>query len=158
LRSINLNINGHCFQISVNHHETLLEVLRDDLGLTGTKEACDGGECGACTVLLNGKAVLSCLTLAVDAEGKSVVTIEGLQREDDLDQIQKAFIEEGAIQCGFCTAGMILSAKALFNENPRPHIEEIKEAISGNLCRCTGYAKPVRALVKLGEKNRHLGK
>lgn len=152
-QSIDLEINRHVYRFEVEPHQTLLELLRDDLGLTGAKEGCDGGECGACTVLLDGEPVLSCLTLAVDVQGKSIITIEGLSQEGELDPIQKIFIEEGAFQCGFCTPGMILSARALFNQNPTPTVEEIKEGISGNLCRCTGYAKPIQALVKFSRKN-----
>lgn len=146
---IELRVNGSLYCLEIKPHSTLLEVLRNDLGLTGTKEGCDGGECGACTILLDGEPVLSCLMLAIEAEGKSITTIEGLAQDGELDVIQKVFIEEGAFQCGFCTPGMILSAKALFNHNSSPTIEAIKEAISGNLCRCTGYIKPIRALVKL---------
>lgn len=150
--AVELEINGRAYRVEVEPYETLLEVLRNDLGLTGAKEGCDGGECGACTVLLDGEAVLSCLTLALDAQGKSIITIEGLAQGGELDPIQKAFIEEGAFQCGFCTPGMILSAKALLDRNPSPTIGELKEAISGNLCRCTGYIKPLRALAKLTEE------
>ena len=148
---IDLKINGRIYHQEIEPHETLLELLRNDLGLTGTKEGCDGGECGACTVLINGEAVLSCLTLAVDVQEKSIITIEGLAQDGKLDLVQKAFIEESAFQCGFCTPGMILSAKALFDRNPSPTLEEIKEAISGNLCRCTGYVKPIHALLKLSK-------
>ncbi len=150
-QSIELQVNGSFYYLEIKPSKTLLEVLRDDLGLTGTKEGCDGGECGACTILLDGEPILSCLMLAIEAQGKSITTIEGLAENGKLDVIQKAFIEEGAFQCGFCTPGMILSAKALFDHNPSPTIEEMKEAISGNLCRCTGYIKPIRALAKLAE-------
>lgn len=150
-QSIELQVNGSFYYLEIKPSKTLLEVLRDDLGLTGTKEGCDGGECGACTILLDGEPILSCLMLAIEAQGKSITTIEGLAKNGKLDVIQKAFIEEGAFQCGFCTPGMILSAKALFDRNPSPTTEEMKEAISGNLCRCTGYIKPIRALAKLAE-------
>ena len=150
---VELSINGHSFQVEIEAHRTLLEVLRQDLGLTGTKEGCDGGECGACTVLIDGRAVLACLTLAVETRGKEITTIEGLADQDTLDPLQEAFIQEGAIQCGFCTPGMIMSAKGLLNRNPSPTLQEIKQGISGNLCRCTGYIKPLRALEKLVRKS-----
>ncbi|MBI4267338.1 MAG: (2Fe-2S)-binding protein, partial [Chloroflexi bacterium] len=127
--------------------DTLLEVIRDKFQLTGTKESCSLGDCGACTVILDGKAVNSCLVLAVAARGKEVLTIEGLRNEAGLHPIQKAFIEHGAVQCGFCTPGMILSAKALLDENPTPTENEVREAIAGNLCRCTGYVKIIEAIL-----------
>ncbi len=145
-------VNGNPHTIEVEPQQTLLEVLRNDLGLTGTKEGCGKGECGSCTVLLDGKAVNSCLVLAVTAEGKKITTIEGLTTERGLDPLQEAFIEHGAIQCGFCSPGMILSAKALLEENPRPTEEEVRAAIAGNLCRCTGYAKIVEAILAMGKK------
>jgi carbon-monoxide dehydrogenase small subunit len=129
-------------------HLTLLEVLRNHLGLTGTKEGCDGGECGACTVLLGGIPVLSCLILAEDAANKEITTIEGIGTPHQLHSIQEAFLNEGAVQCGFCTPGMILSARALLDRNPEPTEEDIKEALSGNLCRCTGYTKIIRAVLR----------
>ena len=149
---VELRVNGHSFQVEIEAHRTLLEVLRRELGLTGAKQGCDGGECGACTILIDGRAVLSCLTLAIEAQGKEITTIEGLAKEETLDPIQKAFIEEGAIQCGFCIPGMIMSAKGLLNNNSSPSLQEIKEGISGNLCRCTGYVKPLRALENLVKK------
>ncbi|MFC1814774.1 (2Fe-2S)-binding protein, partial [Thermodesulfobacteriota bacterium] len=123
---LELNVNNQIYQFEIEPHKTLLEILRHDLGLTGTKEGCDGGECGACTVLINGEAVLACLTLAIDVQKKNITTIEGLAVNGELDPIQSAFMEEGAIQCGFCTPGMILSAKALLNQNPTPTLKEIK--------------------------------
>ena len=153
-KPVELKVNKHEYLLEIDFHKTLLEVLRGDLGLTGTKEGCDGGECGACTVLVDGDPVLSCLTLAVEAQGKEITTIEGLANGDELDPVQTAFIEEGAIQCGFCTPGMILSAKGLLKQNPLPTISEIKEGISGNLCRCTGYVKPLRAMMKVAEKKK----
>jgi len=143
---IRLKVNGEDYDLLVPPNKTLLEVLREDLALTGTKEGCQDGTCGACTVLLDGKAVRSCLVLAVEAEGKEVVTIEGLSKGEELHPIQEAFVNYGAVQCGFCTPGMILAAKALLDSNPNPSEEEIREAISGNLCRCTGYVKIVEAI------------
>ena len=148
-KKIAVTVNGEKYQLDIEPHRLLLEFLRDDLGLTGTKEACGLGDCGACTVLLDGKAVNSCLILAVDVHQKTVITIEGLSNNQGLDSLQESLINMGAIQCGFCTPGMIMSAKALLNQNPTPTLQEIKEGISGNLCRCTGYVKPLQALEKL---------
>ena len=145
-QEIHLDINGKGYTISVFPQRTLLEVLREDLGLIGTKEGCSEGECGVCTVLLDGIPVRSCLLLAVDVRGRKITTIEGLVKEGELHPIQKSFIEHGAIQCGFCTPGMILSAKALLDEKPSPTEEEIRIALSGNLCRCTGYQKIFKAV------------
>ncbi len=150
--TVNFTLNGDHESITVNPNLTLLEVIRDVFGLTGTKEGCGHGECGACTVLLNGKAVNSCLVLISQVEGKEVTTIEGLSRDGSLDPLQASFIETGAIQCGYCTPGMILSAKSLLLKNGNPSDEEIKTAISGNLCRCTGYAKIIKA-IKLAARN-----
>lgn len=146
LHQITLIINGSSLELAVESGETLLEVLRYRLGLTGTKRGCDMGTCGACTVIIDRKPILSCLTLAVDCHGKNITTIEGLAREGHLHPLQDAFIKHGAIQCGFCTPGMILSAKALLDENSKPSEEEIKESISGNICRCTGYQKILEAI------------
>ena len=132
--------------MAIDPWKTLQEVLREDLGLFGTKKGCDTGDCGACTVLMDGKSTLSCLLLAVEAEGKEITTIEGLAQQGELHPVQEAFIENGAIQCGFCTPGMILTAKALLDERPEPDEEEIRLGISGNLCRCTGYTKIVAAI------------
>jgi carbon-monoxide dehydrogenase small subunit len=143
---VKLIVNGEPIEVKVGPWVTLLEVIRDKLELTGTKEACSLGECGACTVILDGKAVNSCLVLAVEAQGKEILTIEGLRQKGELHPLQKAFIDEGAVQCGFCTPGMILSAKALLDKNPDPDEDEIKEALAGNLCRCTGYVKIVKAV------------
>jgi len=145
-KAVKMTVNGVAFEVKVEPHKTLLQVLRGDLGLTGTKYCCGTGECGACTVLIDGKPVLSCLTLAVLADGKNILTIEGLARDGRLHPIQQAFVERGSIQCGFCTPGMIMSAKALLDSNPNPGREEIKEALSGNLCRCTGYTKIIEAV------------
>jgi aerobic carbon-monoxide dehydrogenase small subunit len=143
---IHLQVNGEPYDLLVEPRHTLLKVLRDDLGLTGTKKGCDTGDCGACTVLMNGKPINSCLALAMEANGKEITTIEGLASGDDLHPLQEAFIQAGAIQCGYCTPGMILTAKALLDENAAPSEEEVKRAISGNLCRCTGYVKIVQAI------------
>jgi len=142
-----LQINGENREVFIEPKRTLLEVLREEIGLTGTKEACDTGACGACTVLIDNKPVLSCLTLAVACKGKEITTIEGLKEGEKLHPLQASFIEHGAIQCGMCTPGMILSAKALLDENPDPGEIEVRKAIAGNLCRCTGYVKIVEAIL-----------
>jgi carbon-monoxide dehydrogenase small subunit len=149
---INLKINGESYQLNVKPNLLLLDLLRYDIGLTGTKRGCDTGECGACTVLIEGKAVNSCLVLAVEADGKNILTIEGLTKNGKLHPLQETFIEEGAVQCGFCTPGMLLSAKALLDTNPNPTEEEIKKAIAGNLCRCTGYTKIIKAIISAAKK------
>jgi aerobic carbon-monoxide dehydrogenase small subunit len=151
MKQIKITVNKNTFDLSVPPQRTLLEVIREDLGLTGTKEGCGDGECGACTVLMNGKAVNSCLVLAVEADGKEILTIEGLADCDKLHPIQQAFIDEGGLQCGFCTPGMILSTKALLDANPNPTDEEIKRGIDGNFCRCTGYTK-IFASIKTAAK------
>jgi carbon-monoxide dehydrogenase small subunit len=145
---VKLHVNGEPYEVKVKPYWTLLHLLRNELGLTGAKLGCGTGECGACTVLMDGKAVLSCLTLAARAEGKKITTIEGLATGLELHQLQEVFIKKGAIQCGFCMPGMILSAKALLDENPNPTEEEVRRAISGNLCRCSGYVKPVEAVME----------
>jgi carbon-monoxide dehydrogenase small subunit len=150
--SITLTVNGRKHSLEVAPNEILLNVLRDRLGLMGTKYGCGIGECGACTVLLNGKAVLSCQLLAFTADGGDIVTIEGLERNGSLDPLQEAFVEEGAIQCGFCTPAMLLSAKALLDEHPNPTDDDIREAIRGNICRCTGYVNIVRAIKSGAQK------
>jgi len=139
-------VNGKAVEVMVNPTWTLLKVLREELRLTGTKKGCEQGDCGACTVLLEGKAVNACLVLALQAEGKEIETIEGLGTPDHLHSLQKSFIQHGAVQCGFCTPGMLMSAVALLRKNPNPSVEEIKRSISGNLCRCTGYAKIIQAI------------
>jgi aerobic-type carbon monoxide dehydrogenase small subunit (CoxS/CutS family) len=147
-RLIELRINNDSYDLAVEPQRTLLEVLREDLGLTGAKEACGTGECGACTVLIDGKPILSCLTLAIEVQGKEIITIEGLTGGGDLHPLQKAFIQYGAIQCGYCTSGMILNAKSILDENPKPSREEILKGLEGNLCRCTGYNKIVEAIME----------
>jgi len=149
---IQLWVNGESFDLLVEPRHTLLKVLREDLGFTGTKKGCDTGDCGACTVLLNGKPVNSCLVLAVEADRTEITTIEGLAKGSELHPIQEAFIQNGAVQCGYCTPGMILSAKALLDENPHPSEVEVKRAIAGNLCRCTGYVKIIGAILAAAEK------
>jgi carbon-monoxide dehydrogenase small subunit len=144
---VTFEINGDTYELEIEPKQTLLEVLREDIGLTGTKEVCDLGTCGACTVLLDNKPILSCLTLAVACKAKEITTIEGLRKGEALHPLQAAFIQKGAIQCGMCTPGMILSAKALLDENPQPTELEVRRAIAGNLCRCTGYVKIVDAIL-----------
>ncbi|MBE3582012.1 MAG: (2Fe-2S)-binding protein [Thermoanaerobacteraceae bacterium] len=146
LLDLKLKVNGKEYQVRVKPHKRLLDVLRDDLHLTGTKEGCGIGECGACTVIMDGRAVNACLVLAASAEGKEIYTIEGLEQDGKLHPLQEAFMRHNALQCGFCTPGMIMSAKALLDRNPHPTREEIKEAISGNLCRCTGYRQIIEAI------------
>ena len=143
---IELNVNGEPYELAVEPQTTLLETLREHLGLTGTKDACGTGECGTCTVLLEGRPILSCLTLAVDCQKQSILTIEGLSEGPELTPVQQAFHEYGAIQCGFCTPGMVLSVTALLEENPKPTEEEIAKALEGHLCRCTGYNKIMEAV------------
>ena len=151
-RQIKVTVNGEIYEISVKPKKTLLDLLREDLNLTGTKMGCGNGECGACTVLINGKPVNACLFLAVEADGKEIFTIEGLADGSMLHPLQEAFIKYGAVQCGYCSPGMILSAKALLDENPRPSVEEVKKAIAGNLCRCGGYNKIVKAILSVAAK------
>jgi len=152
-REITITVNGDTYTLAVDPWRTLNEVLRNDLNLTGTKLGCGTGDCGACTVLVNGKTVSSCLTLAVEVDGKEILTVEGLAPSgEQLHPIQKAFIEKGAIQCGFCTPGMELSALYLLKKNPRPTEMQIREALSGNLCRCTGYNKIVEAIAEAAKE------
>jgi carbon-monoxide dehydrogenase small subunit len=141
-----LTVNGTPYEVAIEPRQSLLQLLREEVHLTGTKEGCSEGECGACTVLLDGKTVDSCLIFALEAQGREVTTIEGLAQGDQLHPVQKAFAEYGAVQCGFCTPGMILAAKALLDSNPHPTEREIRQGISGNLCRCTGYVKIVEAI------------
>jgi carbon-monoxide dehydrogenase small subunit len=144
-------LNGKEIEVEAPPHWTLLRLLREKLGLTGTKEGCGIGECGACTVLLDGLPVNACLILVPKVEGKRVETVEGIGSRESLHPLQRSFIEQGAIQCGFCTPGMLMSAKALLEKNPKPTREEIKEAISGNLCRCTGYQQIIVAIEAVGK-------
>jgi aerobic carbon-monoxide dehydrogenase small subunit len=147
MQPITLKVNGQPYTLIVEPRQTLLEVLRSNLGLTGAKEGCGNGSCGSCTVLLNGQAVDSCLVLAVEADGQEITTIEGLLVGGKLHPLQQAFIDAGAVQCGFCTPGMILTAKAFLDNNPHPTEADIRLGIAGNLCRCTGYDKIVRAIL-----------
>lgn len=150
-RPIRITVNGIERKLEVEPNRFLLEVLRDDLGLTGTKEGCSIGVCGACTVLLNGKIVSSCLTLAVAADGAEITTVEGISPNGELHPVQEEFVNKGALQCGFCTPGQIVAAKALLDENPHPSAGEVKEWMTGNLCRCTGYYKIIDAIIAASE-------
>ena len=149
---LRMKVNGQAVEVQVEPTWTLLRALREKLGLTGTKKGCEQGDCGACTVLLDGQAVNACLVLAPQAEGKEVETVEGLGTPDRLHPLQKSFIQHGAVQCGFCTPGMLMSAVALLRKNPHPNAEEIKRGISGNLCRCTGYQNIVKAVQYAAQK------
>ncbi|NCO40951.1 MAG: (2Fe-2S)-binding protein [Armatimonadetes bacterium CG_4_10_14_3_um_filter_66_18] len=148
-KTITLTVNGVEREAHVDVRDKLLKTLRDELGLTGTKEGCGEGECGSCTVLLDGRPVNSCLVLTVEATGAAITTIEGLEQDGQLHPLQQAFVDEGAIQCGFCTPGMVLSAKALLDRNPDPTEEDVRLGLSGNLCRCTGYTQIVRAVLNV---------
>ena len=154
LSKIRMNVNGTWVEAETRADRMLLDFLREELGLTGTKKGCEEGECGACTILMNGKAVLSCLIPVFKADGAGILTVEGMAKGDRLHPLQQSFWEQGAVQCGYCTPGMLLSAKALLDEKPEPSLEEIKKAISGNLCRCTGYGSIVRAIQVGAEKMR----
>jgi aerobic-type carbon monoxide dehydrogenase small subunit (CoxS/CutS family) len=151
MQNLSLTINGENVESRIDPGTTLQKFLHDTLGMTGTKEGCGSGMCGCCTVMVDGKAVKSCLILALQVRGKTVQTIEGLAREENLDPVQQAFIDNGAIQCGYCSAGMIMSSKALLEENPNPTEKDVRHALSGNLCRCTGYQKIVKAVLNVGE-------
>ncbi|MBN1658556.1 MAG: (2Fe-2S)-binding protein [Anaerolineae bacterium] len=149
--TITVTVNGGGEHLSVPSNMTLLQMLREELALTGTKNGCEAGECGACTVLVDGEPVNSCMMLAVEADGREVVTVEGLATEDGLNPLQEAFVEHNAVQCGFCTPGMLISAHALLARNPHPTEDEIKQALVGNLCRCTGYVRIVDAIESVAE-------
>ncbi len=153
---ISLTINGETEQVDVPSNMTLLQMLREKLALTGTKNGCKAGECGACTVLLNGEPVNSCMVLAVECDGMQVVTVEGLAKDGVLDPVQQAIIEHGGVQCGFCTPGILISARALLDRNPNPTEDEIREALVGNLCRCTGYLRIVDAVQEAASRQRGL--
>jgi len=152
MKQIKVTVNGILYELSVQPWETLLDVIREHLGLTGTKEGCGLGECGACTIIMDGKTVNSCLVLAVEADNRVITTIEGLANGDELHPIQEAFVKCGGLQCGFCTPGMIMSTKALLEEKPNPSEEEVRKGIAGNFCRCTGYTKIIES-VKVAAKN-----
>lgn len=145
MKNISLTVNGEKRDIEIDENTRLLDLIRDDLGLVGTKEGCGEGECGACTVIMDGETVNSCMVMAFQADGSEVTTIEGLEKNGELDPVQRAFMDVGAVQCGFCIPGMVLSTKALLDKNENPTEEEIKEGLSGNLCRCTGYSKMMNA-------------
>jgi aerobic carbon-monoxide dehydrogenase small subunit len=153
-KKIQITLNGKKTDLEVPSHRLLLDLLRDEIGLTGTKEGCGTGDCGACTVLLNGKAVNSCLIFSGELDGADIVTIEGLKIGPELHPVQRAFVQDGGVQCGYCTSGMLMMSKALLDENPDPSEEDIRFAISGNLCRCTGYAKIVKAVQDAGRELR----
>lgn len=149
------NVNGEHYELAVELNRTLLEVLSEELGLTGAKMGCNEGDCGACTVIMDGMAVCSCLTLAVEAQNKEIVTIEGLASNGQLHPLQQAFIDYCSVQCGYCTPGMIMSAKVLLDKNPDPTEDDIRRALQGNLCRCTGYVKIVEAILAAKERMKH---
>lgn len=146
---VTLKVNGEIYDLVIAPYRTLLDVLREELQLTGSKKGCDVGDCGACTVLLDGKPVNACLVLAATAQDSEILTVEGLARSGKLDPLQEAFVREGAVQCGFCTPGILMSLKALLDGNPAPTLEDVKKAMAGNLCRCTGYSKIFKAVESL---------
>jgi aerobic carbon-monoxide dehydrogenase small subunit len=154
-KQVEFTINGRTVSMVVEAHWTLSRVIREKLGLTGTKEACGEGECGSCTVLINGEAFNSCLFLAVEADGKEITTIEGLAAGEELHPLQQAFVDKGAIQCGFCTPGMVMTAKAMLDKKPDLSWEEVRYYMSGNLCRCTGYNKILEAIIEVKERMNH---
>jgi aerobic carbon-monoxide dehydrogenase small subunit len=154
MEKIHLNINGRDYDLQVKPSATLLDAIREDAGLTGTKEGCGVGECGACTVIIDGKVVNACIMLAVEANNKNITTIEGLAQGDQLHPIQQAFMEVGGLQCGFCTPGMIISAKVLLDANSNPNDEQIRNGLEGNFCRCTGYTKIIESVKVAAQKMR----
>ena len=147
-RLVSLCVNGEWREVAVKPRHTLVEVIRDTIGLTGTKASCESGTCGACTVLLDGRPILACITLAVECDGRQIQTVEGLAQGEKLSAVQEAFLDQGALQCGFCTPGMLMSATALLKDNPKPSRQEINKALEGNLCRCTGYNSIVEAVLQ----------
>jgi carbon-monoxide dehydrogenase small subunit len=149
---LSLTVNNDTYEVAVSPWRTLLDVLRDDLGLMGTKRGCGNGTCGVCTVIIDGRAILSCLTIALECAGKSITTIEGISSPESLHPIQKSFIENGAVQCGFCTPGIVMTSKALLDEKPQPSDDEIKEALAGTFCRCTGHIKIMDAVKKASKQ------
>ena len=151
-KTLSLTVNGELYQRTIKPNLTLLDFIRDELGLTGTKKGCETGDCGSCTVILDGELVNSCLLLAMEANGKEVLTVEGLMKGGKLHLLQEAFIEHGAIQCGYCTPGMLLAAKALLDKSPTPTEQDVRAGIVGNLCRCTGYTKIVEAILAVGSQ------
>ncbi len=151
-QTISLKINGQPQELAVEPHWTLLEAVRKQLELTGSKEGCGTGDCGACSMIVDGRLITSCLMLAPEADGSEITTIEGLARNGDLHPVQQSFIETGGVQCGFCTPGMIMAAKALLDRNPRPTLEDVRLGLAGNLCRCTGYAKIYEAVLAAAER------
>ena len=155
--TVNLTVNEKNYELEVAPDERLLDTLREQLRLTGVKEGCSVGECGACTVLLDGKAVHSCMILTAQVDGSEVMTVEGLEKDGELDPLQQSFIDHQAVQCGFCTPGMLMSAKSLLNENPDPDREDIKTAIEGNLCRCTGYEQIIEAVEAVTQNKEEKG-
>ena len=155
--NIQLTINGETSEVLVEPYASLLDTLRDELQLTGTKKGCDEGDCGACTVILDGKTVTSCLVVAMDAHGRDLLTVEGLARGQELHLVQRAFMQNGGVQCGFCTPGLIMSAVGLLRENPDPTEAEVRYSIGGNLCRCTGYMRVVKSILAAAETMRRQG-
>ncbi len=151
-QTIRLKINGQPQELAVEPHWTLLETVREQLGLTGSKEGCGTGDCGACSMIVDGRLITTCLMLAPEADGSEITTIEGLARNGNLHPVQQSFIEAGGVQCGFCTPGMIMAAKALLDSNPRPTLEDVRLGLAGNLCRCTGYAKIYEAVLAAAER------
>ncbi len=151
-QTINLKVNGQPYELAVEPRWTLLETVREQLALTGSKEGCGTGDCGACSMIVDGKLITACLMLAPEADGSEITTIEGMARNGDLHPVQQSFIEAGGVQCGFCTPGMIMAAKALLDGNPRPTLEDVRLGLAGNLCRCTGYAKIYEAVLAAAER------
>jgi carbon-monoxide dehydrogenase small subunit len=151
---ISLTVNGQPYEVAVEPRWTLLEMVREELQLTGSKEGCGTGDCGACSMIVDGRLVTPCLMLAVQADGRQVVTVEGLGMNGDLHPVQQAFIDAGGVQCGFCTPGMIMAAKSLLDQNPSPTLEQVREGLAGNLCRCTGYAKIYEAVMLAAQKQK----